>query len=128
MNTKIKKLISSCIAYSCCVCFPVSAFAGWTMEEVLKVAKIEVRELIDIGMYERVQEIIQEENDKIEQKKNEVCDIGSHNPGALAALPASVFPGAIGSIVLRSKEQIAIRIWDECREDLNAYRRAQRGQ
>jgi hypothetical protein len=122
--TNVRKLISSCITYSCCLWFPVSASADWTLKDILKVAKIEEYELIDIGMYERVLEIIQEENDKIEQKKNKVCEDGRNNPGALASLPASSLSDTIGSVVLRSAEQIAIQIWNECRECLNPYRRA----
>ena len=127
MNTRIRKLLLGWVAGYCAL-FCSSAFADWTLEEVLRAIDIEECEFIAIGMYERVQEIIQEENDKMEQRKNAICDAAEHSLGALAYLPSTSLPVTIGSTVPHGMERIIIRIWKECRKDLNAYRRAQGNQ
>jgi hypothetical protein len=64
LMTKIKKLISGYIIYSCCLWFPVSASAVVTLEAVLEEIGISEVDLIAAGFREQAEEIICSENER----------------------------------------------------------------
>jgi hypothetical protein len=92
MNTKIKNLISSYITFSCCLCFPVSALADWTLEDILReivrrfTAKgittyeagprppqrdLTLYDLQVTGVFEEIEEMVREKNVRLERDSHD---------------------------------------------------------
>ncbi|MDR2420283.1 MAG: hypothetical protein LBD40_03180, partial [Puniceicoccales bacterium] len=81
MNNKIRKLISSCAVGCSCLWLPVSAFADWTMADILEgisqkyESEITEEDLEECGILEEARDTLQRENERAEREKARIREL-----------------------------------------------------
>ncbi|MDR2419869.1 MAG: hypothetical protein LBD40_00900 [Puniceicoccales bacterium] len=109
MNIKIRKLIFSCAVGCSCLWFPVSAFADWTLTDVLKRVNLAIVDLQRVGVYEEAQSILQRENERATQ---EIAALDVHfqyfaiRVGTIQDKAAQDAANAIQSLCCRRRDEL----------------------